>query len=293
MMRGELIDIGGRRFRIVRPGARISNLHTRRPTVVLEAGSFGTAADWAAVQDVLHEKGGGEEIRSFAYDRAGLGLSDPGPKPRDSRAISGDLHKLLSAAGEAGPFVLVGHSMAGVHLYAFALRYPEQTAGMVLVDATPPGALLDPHVIRVVKAYERASSLAPLGAQLFLNAAASPLLGDRIDVPEPAKSEKRRAFSSPIHNYWAAREVHEWLKDGEQVRAMGELDREIPVAVVTAPGGGARWKMLQVEPAHRSRSGYAINVKGANHASILGPRHAEAVAKAIRFVWKSAVLQPR
>jgi len=292
-MRGEMIDIGGRRFRVVRQGANFGNMRNRRPTVVFEAGSFGTAADWAAVQAALHAGEGGSEMRTFAYDRAGLGYSDAGPKPRDSRAIAGDLHKLLSAAGEAGPFVLAGHSMAGVHLYAFALRHPEQTAGVVLVDATPPGALLDPHVIRVVKAYERACSLAPLGAQLFVNAVASPLLGDRIDVPEPAKSEKRRAFSSPIHNYWAAREVHEWLRDGEQARALGELDREIPVAVATAPGGGARWKMLQVEPAHRSRSGYAVNVKGAGHASILGPRHAEAVAKAIRFVWKSASLQSR
>ena len=277
-MRGEMIDIGGRRFRVVRQGPKGDG-----PTVLLEAGSFGTSADWAVVQPLLAER-----RRVIAYDRAGLGSSEPGPKPRDSRAIAGDLQKLLSAAGEAGPFVLVGHSMAGVHLYSFALRYPEQTAGVVLVDATPPSALADPHVIRVVKVYRRAVGFAPLGAQLFLNGLASPLLGDHIDVPEPAKSEKRRAFSSPIHNYWSAREVHEWLKDGEQVRALGDLDREIPVAVVTAAGGGARWKLLQTEPARRSRSGYAVNVRGANHASLLGPKHAEAVVKAIEFVWKSA-----
>jgi pimeloyl-ACP methyl ester carboxylesterase len=277
-MRGEMIDIGGRRFRMVRQGAPGNG-----PAVVLEAGSFGTSADWAVVQGLLAER-----HRVIAYDRAGLGFSEPGPKPRDSRAISGDLQKLLAAAGETGPFVLAGHSMAGVHLYSFALRYPELVAGLVLADATPPAALTDPHVIRMVKAYRRAVSLAPLGAQLFLNAAASPVLGDHIDVPEPAKSEKRRAFSSPVHNYWAEREVHEWLKDGAQVRALGDLDREIPVAVVTASGGGPRWKMLQMEPARRSRSGYAVNVKEANHASLLGPKHAETVAKAIDFVWKAA-----
>jgi pimeloyl-ACP methyl ester carboxylesterase len=279
-MRGEMIDIGGRRFRAVRQGPSGEG-----PTVLFEAGSFGTSADWAVVQGAL-----GERMRSFAYDRAGLGFSDPGPKPRDSRAITADLQKLLWAAGEEGPFVLVGHSMAGVHLYSFALRYPEQTAGLVLVDATPPAALVDPHVIRMVKAYRQAVGFAPLGAQLFLNGLASPLLGDHIDVPEPAKSEKRRAFASPVHNYWAAREVHEWLKDGEQVRALGDLDREIPLAVVTAQGGGPRWKALQMEPARRSRSGYAVNVRKANHASLLGPKHADAVVKAIEFVWKSAKL---
>jgi len=277
-MRGELIDIGGRRFRVVRQG-----LGGGGPTVLFEAGSFGTAADWAVVQPLL-----GADKRSFAYDRAGLGFSDPGPKPRDSRAIASDLQKLLWAAKEEGPFVLVGHSMAGVHLYSFALQNPDQTVGLVLVDATPPAALEDPHVIRVVKAYRRAVSLAPLGAQLFLNAATSSVLGDHIDVPEPAKSEKRRAFASPIHNYWAAREVREWLNNGEQARALGELDRELPVAVVTASGGGPRWKALQADPARRSRSGYAVNVKEANHASLLGPRHAPAVVKAINFVWRAA-----
>ena len=280
-MRGEMIDIGGRRFRVVRQGPPRSG-----PTVLFEAGSFGTASDWAVVQDALDDR-----MRSFAYDRAGLGLSEPGPKPRDSRAISSDLRNLLAAAGETGPFILVGHSMAGVHLYAFALRYPDQAAGLVLVDATPPAALKDPSVIRIVKAYQRISSLAPLGAQLWLNAAASPLFGDRIDVPEAAKREKRRAFTSPVHNYWAAREVHDWLKDGEQVRLLGELDREVPVAVVRAKGGSAHWKVLQAEPAYRSRSGYAVSVPDANHASILGPRHAEAVVKAIEFV--SAAVRAR
>ncbi len=281
-MRGEMIDIGGRRFRVVREGPATDGGRPT-PTVVFEAGSFGTAADWAVVQARLRGR-----MRTFAYDRAGLGYSDPGPKPRDTRAVVSDLAKLLAAAEEPGPFILVGHSMAGVHVQGFALRYPERTIGLVLVDATPPEALADPHVIRVVTAYQRATGLAPLAAQLFLNAAAAGAIGDAIDVPEPAKSEKRKAFASPVHNYWAAREVHEWRRDGDQVRALGALDRETPVAVVTANGGGAHWKRLQAEPARRSRSGYSVNVKEAGHASILGPRHADAVVKAIEFVVRAA-----
>jgi pimeloyl-ACP methyl ester carboxylesterase len=277
-MRGEMIDIGGRKFRVVRKGPAGAG-----PLVLFEAGSFGTAADWAVVQEGLSG-----QVRSFAYDRAGLGFSDPGPKPRDSRAVASDLRKLLAASGERPPFILVGHSMAAVHLYVFALRHPEETAGLVLVDAAPPEALADPMVARWVKAFQHAVTLAPLTAQLWLNSAASPLFGDRIDVPGAAKMEKRRAFSSPIHNYWAAREVHEWFKDASQARALGELDREVPVAVVTAKGGGARWKKLQAQPAYRSRSGYAVNVMEANHASLLGPRHAETILKAIEFVRAAA-----
>ena len=66
---------------------------------MLEAGSFGFSADWAAVQARLAAEG----LRSLAYDRAGLGLSDPGPEPRDSQAIVGDLEALLAALGETGP----------------------------------------------------------------------------------------------------------------------------------------------------------------------------------------------
>jgi pimeloyl-ACP methyl ester carboxylesterase len=276
-MRGEMIDIGGRRFRVVREGPVRG-----RPTVLFEAGSFGASPDFAVVQAMLCG-----HVRTFAYDRAGLGASEPGPKPRDSRAVAVDLRKLLAAAGEEGPFILVGHSMAAVHIYAFALRHPDTVAGVVLVDAFPPRALEDPKVKAIVTAYQRAVSLAPLSAQLWLNALAGPALGDRIDLPEPAKTEKRRYFASPIHNYWAAREVREWLRDGEYVRALGDLDREVPVAVLAAKGGGEAWKTLQAEPARRSRSGYAATLPTADHTTILGPKHAEDVVKAIMFVEKA------
>src|SRR5437868_1116852 len=84
--RGEMIDVGGRRLRMVRAGAP-----SARPTIVLEHGAFGCAADWAVVQERLAAKG----LASIAYDRAGLGHSEPGPKPRDGHAIVADLAALL------------------------------------------------------------------------------------------------------------------------------------------------------------------------------------------------------
>ena len=62
--RGEQVDIGGRRLRVVRAGAP-----TDAPMIVLECGAFGCAADWAVVQDRLAAQG----LASLAYDRAGLG----------------------------------------------------------------------------------------------------------------------------------------------------------------------------------------------------------------------------
>src|SRR5215470_13081677 len=92
--RGEKIDLGGRTLRVVRAGPP-----GRRPTIVLEHGAFGCAADWAVVQERLAAKG----LASIAYDRAGIGHSDPGPAPRDGHAIVADCAALLAAIGEDEP----------------------------------------------------------------------------------------------------------------------------------------------------------------------------------------------
>jgi pimeloyl-ACP methyl ester carboxylesterase len=124
---GELIDVGGHRLH-----ARIDG--SGSPTVVLEAGLGTCALYWHAVHnDVAHF------TRVISYDRAGLGWSEPGPKPRDSFTICGELGALLHGAGCGGPYVLAGHSFGGIHVRTFARRYPDDVAGIVLVDASPEG----------------------------------------------------------------------------------------------------------------------------------------------------------
>src|SRR5580692_5243287 len=119
--RGEMADVGGRRLRFVRAGPSDSD----RPTIVLEHGAFGCASDWAVVQERLAAKG----LASLAYDRAGLGHSEPGPKPRDGKAIVSDLAALLREVDESGPFVLAGHSMGGLMVRLYALTHPDQVLG--------------------------------------------------------------------------------------------------------------------------------------------------------------------
>src|SRR5690349_2931350 len=82
-----------------------------------------------------------QHTRVCAYDRAGMGWSDPGPAPRDARQIAAELHALLVNAGEAGPYVLVAHSLGGVSPRVYAAQYSGDIADVVLVEATHPEVL--------------------------------------------------------------------------------------------------------------------------------------------------------
>lgn len=120
---GQRVDVGGYRLHIQCVGAG-------SPTVVLDAGLGGTSLDWSLVQTEI-----GQTTRVCAYDRAGLGWSDSSPQPRTPGEIARELHTLLTNAGLEGPYVLVGHSLGGKNMRMFALLYPDQVAGLVLVDA--------------------------------------------------------------------------------------------------------------------------------------------------------------
>ena len=102
------------------------------PVVVLDSGAGDTLATWDwVVPDVKRF------ARVCAYDRAGLGKSAPGPKPRTSERMAEELHNLLRRAGVLPPYVLVGHSLGGLNVRTYAVRHPDDLAGLVLVDATP------------------------------------------------------------------------------------------------------------------------------------------------------------
>ena len=274
--RGEFVDLDGRRMHVVRagpPGAE--------PLVLLEAGSFGFSADWAEVQARLAALG----VRSLTYDRAGLGLSDPGPAPRDGLAIVGDLERLLDAAGEPGPFILVGHSMAGLHLHLFAGRNPGKVAGLVLVDAVTPNVALDVAVRRGAAQYQ---NLARLVAWPRMNPVLRALSrwGDMIGLAPDAAAHKRWAFHDLGQRRAAADEILQWETTVAQAAAADPLDPNWPVVVVTAGPAPMYLKprAIQADPAWKARRGYVENVRKASHASLVGRRYADAVVKAIDFV---------
>jgi pimeloyl-ACP methyl ester carboxylesterase len=104
------------------------------PTIVLESG-LGDGADvWRNLVGRLPA-----DARAFSYDRPGYGRTPAAATDRDPCTIAGELHDRLLQAGRRPPYVLVGHSLGGQYAYAFSRLYPQETAGLVLVDATPPG----------------------------------------------------------------------------------------------------------------------------------------------------------
>jgi pimeloyl-ACP methyl ester carboxylesterase len=107
------------------------------PTVVLEAGGGGTSTEWSAVREQL-----GPNVRACAYDRAGLGQSDPGPTPRTMHQEAFELHALLRAANERPPFLMVGQSIGGLLVRLYAVAHPGDVVGVVLVDPTHESAVL-------------------------------------------------------------------------------------------------------------------------------------------------------
>lgn len=123
---GKKIDIGGRNLYIRCEG-------TGAPTVILDSG---LGNDWSTWSKVMPEISGFTQV--CAYDRAGLGRSDSASPPRTSQDMVEDLHTLLAQANVPGPYVLVGHSLAGFNVRLYAHKYPDSVAGIVLVDSTHP-----------------------------------------------------------------------------------------------------------------------------------------------------------
>lgn len=142
---GELVDIGGgRRLNLVCQGSG-------SPTVIFEAGFGETSVTWRYVQGEIAKL-----TRACAYDRAGLGFSDPTPEPQNLPVMTRDLHKMLVAAKIERPIVLVAHSMGGMNAVYFADRHLDDLAGMVLVD--PAVANQEKLMAPVTQSYYQANA---------------------------------------------------------------------------------------------------------------------------------------
>lgn len=124
---GRLIDVGGHRLHLVCKGSATG------PTVIFESGlsQYTANSTYGGVQDSI-----APFARVCTYDRAGLGWSDPAPEGWTQAGMVADLHMLLARSQEKGPFIIVAHSLGGLVARTYVRTYPDEVAGLILLDAT-------------------------------------------------------------------------------------------------------------------------------------------------------------
>ena len=215
----EMVDVGGTSMHLHCTGEE-----GRAPTVVMDIGSGGIGMDWQRVQP-----GVAKFARVCSYDRAGTGWSDQGPQPRTSQQIVKELHTLLGNAGVEGPYVLVGHSFGGVNMQLYASRYPDEVAGMVLVDS----AIADKDFLRAMEP----SFPSPVWLKFLATIGVT-----RLPYTLGGVTDERAAISTHAKdNYELANYISSMGKSYEEVRAAPMSLEDKPLIVLSA---GSRGKMF-------------------------------------------------
>ena len=197
-------------------------------TVVFESG---LGEDWTHWDQVASKVA--QHTQIFAYSRPGYGASGPATTPRDPKQIADELRTLLTEQGYAPPYVLVGHSMGGGYVELFAKAYPDEVAGVVLVD--------------------------PRHRDFLATCEAAHL--DQCGIPEPMLLMQNASTIGEYHGYALAH---------DQMAAAGAFGT-YPVRVLTAtehPGSKAReqlWESMLGSLAAEAVNGQQIIVQGAGH----------------------------
>jgi pimeloyl-ACP methyl ester carboxylesterase len=258
---GQMVDVGGHRLYIECTGSG-------SPTVVLQAGLGASSSSWASIAPKI-----AASTRVCAYDRAGHGLSDEAAGPQDGIALATDLHTLLERAGVTGPYVIVGHSSGGPYVRVFAAQYPDEIAGMVLLDAQPAEALTAlPDYPGFYYPYRFVTALAPTLARVGL---LGPLLG--LSGEESTPSGARSARN-------AVAELPTALDQAKALTSIGDR----PLAVVTAASKPDRgWLEAQDQMTGLSSNSVHRVIATATHDSLITGVDAEASIQAILDVLRS------
>ncbi len=253
---------------------------TAAPTVILESGAFGGAADWDLVLDDL-AKGG----RVCAYDRSGIGRSPARGAAKDVVSIAQELARLLDAIGETRPVILIGHSNGALYAETFAALWPQRVAGLVYVNGVGDDDLDQPLLLDDLVRERRLSNLAGSAAQLRLAPALSHLLAREMDLPPEATARKARTLASPAAMTTARDEDREIIPGLAVARRLGGSPPSVPTVVIFGAADpqeplAQAWRAAETAPARRARTAWVLDAPGASHTSPLVRDRAYVVAAA-------------
>ena len=266
--RGEL-NFGGRMLRWVESGAST-------PTVVLIAGRNDTALSWGPVLAALAGR-----ARAVAYDRAGLGDSDPDLQTPSTERTVADLSRLIDVAG-GGRCLVAGHSHGGLLALLLAASHPDQVAGLVLVDPALPG-LLDwmPRPLRRIMG--AATRVRPVA--VYATGRARSTARRRAESAAEAFGGDRRVRDLVVRAYLASADWPHALaayREGRGIAASEAAIRRtfaappspgVPTVVISATDGRPawlrrRWTALQAGLA-ADRAARHVVATGSGHAVLL------------------------
>jgi pimeloyl-ACP methyl ester carboxylesterase len=278
---GQLIDVGWYRLHLYCTGSG-------SPTVILEAGGGETTLSWDKTQPEV-----ARFTRVCSYDRAGLGWSDSGPQPRTSQQMVNELHTLLTRANVPGPYVFVAHSFGGQNALLYTSTYPEDVAGLVLVECQSGDVFERMPSFRQfiqdqVKMLAVQRLLAPFGlVRLYIEGGAfNESLTHFLPADQPivkAQLEQTRFLTT------AYDEERVMEESAHQTQAAQRSYGSLPLVVITrgiyAPNDDrAGWEQVQDELAHLSTNSVHLVAKDSSHAVMLD--QPEMVIAAIQGVVK-------
>jgi pimeloyl-ACP methyl ester carboxylesterase len=260
-MPGQLIDVGGHRLHLSCTGSG-------SPTVVLEPGLGEMSSNLGWITPAV-----ARNTRVCVYDRAGRGWSEPADTPQDGIQIATDLHTLLQRGGVPGPYVLAGHSFGGLYVLSYADRYPDQVAGMVLIDCTnfgsgAPARTPSPYRASSYDVSGRVSALVSSSARLGLGR----LYGQVavVDLPPRSQGEARASVATASNIRSTINEYVQAKASGEEAAALRSLGDK-PLMVLTAGiGNDATHQAAQNHLATLSTNAAHRTIEDASHEALIG-----------------------
>lgn len=255
------------------------------PTVILEAGLGGTTLQWSWLQPEL-----AQSTRVCSYDRPGLGWSESVAVKRDGRSQARLLHRLLNAAGERGPFVLVGHSIGGSYARLYHDQFRHDVQGLALLDSVQSGYCERmPGAGQSMRDFASRLALCRRTARLRVASLLMPAPDSYDQLPESVRPALKSFLNSPTHLAAMQGEAEQWFETMKQISAVRPLG-SLPLLVLSAEvsGGPVRsewmpyWREMQKDLVMLSRQSELRVVPGAGHESIVtNPSHAGYVVRAL------------
>lgn len=256
---GTIVKIKNRNFHCIVSGENKGN-----PTVILDAGLSGNCLAWCLVQPELSKM-----TKVVSFDRQGYGWSDSGKDRITSLAALEDLKLALKQLNLAPPYILVGHSFAGLHSRLFASKYPEDVVGLVFVDVVHEDRYIkgkmDSTRMRQYQKSLKMMRLANVTSIIGLPRLLKMPVGGRNLPTQVKRYVKYVGYTSGAYET-SYKEMLYSEESAKQVEAAQKLKEDLPIIVISSNNKDETWKAQQQKLCQLTNR--ALHIQTENNHSI-------------------------